>query len=226
MDTVATPDLAESPAQTLKIAVQEKGELRLLGYLDTLRSDPSIAVHEGSVDEALADPSLNMLLLGASGYQSIFDRIAEVRRQRPDLRILVASSHGDDETIVRCIQAGAKGYIDEACSLSELLQAVHIVAQGSIWAPRRLLSMFIDRVLSGPPGAFSAAKIDFTPREREVLELLVAGYSNREIARHMNIEERTVKAHVAKLLRKVGVPNRIALTMHTISHALLGPEHS
>jgi DNA-binding NarL/FixJ family response regulator len=53
--------------------------------------------------------------------------------------------------------------------------------------------------------------------------LLVGGYSNREIARRMGIEERTVKAHVAKLLRKVGVPNRIALTMHTINHALLEP---
>lgn len=225
MDPIATADPADSPPQTITIAVHERGELRLLGYQDSLRSDPTITVHVGPVEQALADPALNMLLIGASGHKSIFDRIAEIRRIRPDLRILVASSHGDDETIVRCIQAGAKGYIDEACSIPELLQAVHIVAQGSIWAPRRLLSIFIDRVLSGHPGAFSAAKIDFTPREREVLELLVAGYSNREIARHMNIEERTVKAHVAKLLRKVGVPNRIALTMHTISHALLGPEH-
>ncbi len=79
----------------------------------------------------------------------------------------------------------------------------------------------IERVLQSPGGAFVAGKIEFTPREREVLELLVAGRSNREIAHSMGIEERTVKAHVAKLLRKVGVQNRIALTMHTINHALL-----
>jgi DNA-binding NarL/FixJ family response regulator len=213
-----TPELTGS---IISLAVQESSELRLLGYREALGSDPQIQIFDGTVEAALADPSVHLLLIGAHGTESIFDRIAEVRRNRPDIRILVASSHGDDESIVRCIQAGAKGYLDEACSIPELLQAIHVVANGSIWAPRRLLSMFIDRVLSAPPGSFSPGKVEFTPREREVLELLVAGYSNREIARRMGIEERTVKAHVAKLLRKVGVPNRIALTMHTIHHALL-----
>lgn len=216
-------DASDAPLQ-FKVAIAESSELRLIGYQDALGSDPAVSVFHGTLEAALAASSVQLLVLGGSqGPGSLFDRIAHMRRQRPDLRILVASSHGDDETIVRCIQAGAKGYIDEACTVAEFLQAVHIVAQGSIWAPRRLLSTFIDRVLDAPPGSFSPGKIAFTSREREVLELLVGGYSNREIARRMGIEERTVKAHVAKLLRKVGVPNRIALTMHTINHALLKP---
>lgn len=219
-DTSIERDISVSAR--VSIAVQEVTELRLIGYHEALLSDPQIDLFKGTLQQALAAVDLQVLLMGLDGSTRLFDKIGEVRKVRPDLRILVASSHGDDESIVRCIQAGAKGYIDEACSIDELLQAVRIVAQGSIWAPRRLLSMFIDRVLDSPPGSYTGGKVDITPREREVLELLVAGQSNREIARRMDIEERTVKAHVAKLLRKVGVPNRIALTLHTLNHALLG----
>lgn len=213
----------EAAPQVVHIAVDEKSELRLLGYHEALRSDPAVKLFEGDLEAALADPSVNLLIIGARGSGAIFEQIAEVRRARPDLRVLVASSHGDDETIVRCIQAGAKGYIDEACSIPDLLQAIRILAGGSIWAPRRLLSKFIDRVLASPPGAMAPGKLYFTPRERQVLELLVAGCSNREIARRLTIEERTVKAHVAKLLRKVGVANRVALTMRAVNLGLLPP---
>jgi DNA-binding NarL/FixJ family response regulator len=61
----------------------------------------------------------------------------------------------------------------------------------------------------------------FTDREKEVLELLVAGRANKEIGSVLGIEERTVKAHVAKLLRKVGVQNRVALSVHAITHSLV-----
>jgi DNA-binding NarL/FixJ family response regulator len=61
-----------------------------------------------------------------------------------------------------------------------------------------------------------------TDREREVLSMLVAGKSNREIAIPLGIEERTVKAHVAKLMRKFGVQNRVMLSIHAVTHSLAG----
>ena len=84
------------------------------------------------------------------------------------------------------------------------------------------MSIFIDRVTSSPGKIFPAGRVTFTDREKEVLELLVAGRSNREIGQALQIEERTVKAHVAKLMRKVGVQNRIALSVHAITHSLVG----
>jgi len=65
--------------------------------------------------------------------------------------------------------------------------------------------------------------VTFTDREKEVLEMLVAGQSNKEIGAPLGIRERTVKAHVAKLMRKVGVHNRIALSVHAITHSLVSP---
>jgi DNA-binding NarL/FixJ family response regulator len=81
--------------------------------------------------------------------------------------------------------------------------------------------MFIERVTTSPGPIFPAGRVIFTEREKEVLELLVAGRSNKEIGSALGIVERTVKAHVAKLLRKIGVQNRIRLSVHAITQGLV-----
>ena len=81
--------------------------------------------------------------------------------------------------------------------------------------------MFIERVTTSTGRIFPAGRVTFTDREKEVLELLVAGRSNKEIGSALGIAERTVKAHVAKLLRKVGVQNRISLSVHAITQGLV-----
>lgn len=140
---------------------------------------------------------------------------------RPALRIIVTGSGMSDESVLKAIAAGAKGYVDEAGSPNEFIEALRIVNQGSVWASRRVLSTFIERVNASPGRIFNAGRSTFTQREKEVLEMLVAGRSNKEIGAALGIEERTVKAHVAKLMRKVGVPNRIALSVYAVTHSLV-----
>ncbi len=164
---------------------------------------------------------IDLVLLGTRAGQNLFDVMAGLKAARPDLRIIVTGSGADDETILKALAAGAKGYVDEAASPAEFIQAMRIVHQGSVWAPRRVLSIFIERVTSSPGRIFPAGRVTFTDREKEVLELLVVGRSNKEIGSVLGIEERTVKAHVAKLMRKVGVQNRIALSVHAITHSLV-----
>ena len=77
-----------------------------------------------------------------------------------------------------------------------------------------------------PAAPHAEEPLVFTEREREVLHLLVSGHSNKEIGAALGIEERTVKMHVAKLLRKAGVTNRIALSVHALTHSLLGVNQS
>ena len=164
---------------------------------------------------------IDLVLLGNRSGHNLFDLMASLKASRPDLRIIVTGSGMDEETILKAIASGAKGYVDEAASPKEFVQAIRIVNQGSVWAPRRVLSMFIERVSSAPGRIFPAGRVTFTDREKEVLEMLVAGRSNKEIGSALGIEERTVKAHVAKLMRKVGVQNRIALSVHAITHSLV-----
>jgi DNA-binding NarL/FixJ family response regulator len=146
--------------------------------------------------------------------------MASLKGTRPDLRVIVTGS-GEEGTILQALVAGAKGYVHEAASPAEFVEAVRIVSQGSVWASRRVISLFIERVSSAPGRVFPAGRVTFTDREKEVLELLVAGRSNKEIGSPLGIGERTVKAHVAKLMRKVGVQNRIALSVHAFTHSLV-----
>jgi DNA-binding NarL/FixJ family response regulator len=94
------------------------------------------------------------------------------------------------------------------------------VTAGSIWAPRRLLSKLIDRLLKGPDTSLTNASPHLTDREHQVLECIMQACSNREIAEQLGIEERTVKAHVGRLMRKTGTVNRTELSMRELNHPI------
>ncbi len=205
----------------IRIAVVESDPLRFVGFRALFDSEPDFELVSASLPDISVMQDIDLVLLGNRNGQNLFDVMASLKASRPDLRIIVTGAGMDEETILKAIAAGAKGYVDEAASAAEFVQAIKIVSQGSVWAPRRVLSLFIERVSSSPGRIFPAGRVAFTDREKEVLEMLVAGRSNKEIGSALGIEERTVKAHVAKLMRKVGVQNRIALSVHAITHSLV-----
>jgi DNA-binding NarL/FixJ family response regulator len=206
----------------IHIAVIESDPLRLVGFRALFESEPEFELVAASLQEIVSkQDNVDIVLLGSRGGLNLFDVVSTLKASRPDLRLVVTGTGADDETILKALAAGAKGYVDEAAPASEFVMAMRIVNSGSVWAPRRVLSMFIERVTSNPGRIYPAGRVTFTDREKEVLELLVAGRSNKEIGAVLNIEERTVKAHVAKLMRKVGVQNRIALSVHAITHSLV-----
>ena len=217
--TAMKPAPAKKPP--IRIAVVESDPLRFVGFRALFDSEPDFELISASLPDIGTLQNIDLILLGNRSGQNLFDTMASFKATRPDLRIIVTGSGMDEETILKAIASGAKGYVDEAASATEFVQAIRVVHQGSVWAPRRVLSMFIERVSSSPGRIFPAGRVTFTDREKEVLEMLVAGRSNKEIGAALGIEERTVKAHVAKLMRKVGVQNRIALSVHAITHSLV-----
>lgn len=223
-----TKNMKAAPAKKpmIHIAVVDSDPLRFIGLRSLFDDQPDLDLVSSTLDEVPRMQNVDLILLGnrSSGSGSVFDVMAGLKAARPDIRIIVSGNGVDDETILKALAGGAKGYVDEAATAAEFVQAIRVVHQGSVWAPRRVMSIFIDRVTSSPGKIFPAGRVDFTEREKEVLELLVAGRSNREIGQALQIEERTVKAHVAKLMRKVGVQNRIALSVHAITHSLVGQE--
>jgi DNA-binding NarL/FixJ family response regulator len=205
----------------IRIAVLESDPLRFVGFRALFDTETDMELLASSASELTSQANLDLVLLGSRNGSNLFDVMAGLKASRPDLRIIITGSGADDETILKALAAGAKGYVDEAAAAAEFVQAIRMVHQGSVWAPRRVLSIFIERVTTSPGRIFPAGRLTFTDREKEVLELLVAGRSNKEIGGELGIEERTVKAHVAKLMRKVGVQNRIALSVHAITHNLV-----
>jgi DNA-binding NarL/FixJ family response regulator len=216
--SAAKTALAKKP---IRIAVVESDPLRFVGFRALFDNEPDFELISASLAEISVLQNIDLVLLGNRNGQNLFDVMASLKAARPDLRIIVTGSGIDEETILKAIAAGSKGYVDEAAAPAEFVQAIRVVNDGSVWAPRRVLSMFIERVSTAPGRIFPAGRVSFTDREKEVLEMLVAGRSNKEIGAALGIEERTVKAHVAKLMRKVGVQNRIALSVHAITHSLV-----
>jgi DNA-binding NarL/FixJ family response regulator len=202
------------------VAILESDPLRLAGFKAVLDSEADLRLTAISLSEIGTAPDIDVLLVTGHSGQSAFREVEAMKATRPDLRIIVTGSVINDEIILNTLACGAKGYVDEAAPVKELVKAIHVVADGLVWAPRRVLAAFIERS-SKSPSLGSVGARTFTSREKEVLELLVEGRPNREIGLSLGIEERTVKAHVAKLMRKTGVQNRIMLTVHAITHSLI-----
>ena len=206
------------------IGLMDFEPLRVAGFESVFDNDPRVEVVATDLPGALADDQLEMVMLGLQNPAESFEVLARLKAARPRLKLIVMGSESDDETIISAIGAGAKGYLEETATPEQVMQCIEVVESGSIWAPRRVLSAFVDRMLDASEKPVLRHGFKLTERERAVLKLLVTARSNREIAEALGIEERTVKAYVARLMRKVGVENRIALSIRAASRSLTHEE--
>ena len=174
----------------------------------------------GNLEELLGSSALGFLVVDLLSSPNGIGMLEGIRRARPDLRLIVIGPEGDENLVMDSIVAGARAYLDPSAGPQVVRHAIEVVISGSIWAPRHLLSKLIDRLLKVPGAGLTGATPHLTDREEQVLELILMARSNREIARQLGIEERTVKAHVGRLMRKTGSDNRIELSMRALSGSL------
>jgi two-component system NarL family response regulator len=139
--------------------------------------------------------------------------IPAICRRAPGARVVVLTTFADDEDIYRALQLGAKGYLLKQCSSEELLQCVRAVHAGGTYIAPVIAGKLAER-LSGPR---------LSPRELEVLHLLVDGKTNKEIAVLLGIAEATVRVHVDHILEKLGVSSRTAACVTALERGLIRP---
>jgi DNA-binding NarL/FixJ family response regulator len=172
------------------------------------------------LEQIASSNDLAVLMLEArSGGDSLPDLIAKLRREIPAVRIVVVGESLDPLLIESVIGAGAKGYLAETASEAEIRMALEVVLDGSVWAPRKVLARLIEGGSASPAASTSSGDSvlkRMTAREREVLDHLMDGRSNRAIAEALGIDEATVKAHLGRMLRKTGAHNRVELTLRAI----------
>lgn len=203
----------------IRVAVAGDDPLRLIGFrafLDSERDPELIAIGLSEIEQ---NHGVDVVLLKDSS--DFGNQIEQLRAHNPEVRVIVTGPNPDEDSILKSITLGAKGYSGETASSAEFANAIRTVHQGLIWAPRRVFAMLIDRAMGTECGLGASGRAHITCREAEVLKMLAAGKSNKEIAAPLGIEERTVKAHVAHLMRKMGVQNRIALAIHAITHSMV-----
>ena len=211
----------------LKLGLVATDPLRILGLQTIFAEGASegwadarpVEIVPLSVPGALDASGVSLILIDAACTDHIFELLATFRRTRPHLRLIVLGLEEDHEHIQRIIGAGAKGYLAHTAKSSEVRLAIEIVQDGSAWAPRKVLANLLD--LSSTEERRTDVEPKFTERESEVLKLLVEGHPNRVIAGELGIDLATVKKHVGALMRKVGVKNRIALSVQVVNRKLL-----
>lgn len=203
----------EAPSNSAnRVGVVATDPLRVLGLKAIFSEVMQLEIVHLSVPGALDDANLGLVLIDAGCTPHLLELISTFRHARPQLKLIVLGDESGHEHIQRVIGAGAQGYLPLTAKESEIRMAIDTVRDGSVWAPRKVLAKLLDSQRSPVNPPTEAPR--FTPREVEVLHLLRAGQPNREIALSLGIDEGTVKAHIGRLMRKVGVNNRIALTIH------------
>ncbi|MFN3743410.1 MAG: response regulator transcription factor [Hyphomicrobiaceae bacterium] len=151
-----------------------------------------------------ADTDLVLLDLAMPGVQGLSGLLL-LRAQHPDIPVVVVSAHDDPETIRKCMEFGASGYVPKSLSVEEIRTAVETVLGGDIWVPS-------DIDLSRPAGSHAddvvARLSTLTPQQVRVLMMLGQGLLNKQIAYQLGVSEATIKAHVSAILQKLDVDSR------------------
>ena len=176
-----------------------------------------------------ADAEFDLVLLDLHlGDADGFDVLTELRSTYPALPVVVVSASDRTSDVIRAVDAGAMGFVPKRASNETLFEALHMVMSGGIYVPPMTMGSepaapkpegdTVPSVLqvvrehaqdSGfPTGAAQLAEIGLTPRQTEVLGLLLKGQPNKLIARELNLSVETVKDHVAAVLRALGVSSR------------------
>jgi DNA-binding NarL/FixJ family response regulator len=213
-------------------AVRE-GLVLLLGTLPGITVAGEAADGDAAVDlVATVKPQVVLMDLNMPGCDGVA-ATARITAEYPGTRVVVLTTYADDESIIGALQAGALGYLTKEATRAEIGRAVHAAAAGqAILDPgvqQRLLSAAARApgvpAAAGAPGtgASGGADDELTPREAEVLRLIAAGQSNREIARTLFVSEATVKTHVNRIFAKTGSRDRAQATRYAYTHGYADP---
>ena len=206
-------------------AVRE-GLVLLLGTL------PGIAVIGEAEDgeaavEAVAtkNPQVVLMDLNMPRCDGV-EATRRIRASHPRTQVVVLTTYSDDDSIIAALQAGALGYLTKDATRAEIGRAVLAAAAGqAVLDPavqQRLLSAAV-RAPAAVPAGPAPGDDDLTPREAEVLRLIAAGKSNREIARALFVSEATVKTHVNRIFAKTGSRDRGQAVHYAYQHGYADP---
>jgi DNA-binding NarL/FixJ family response regulator len=198
-----------------------------------LIADDDDLMRAGLVELLTVDPAIEVAGQAATGREAVeqarrlapdvvlmdvrmpdLDGIAatrELARTAPGVRVLILTTFEQDDYVFGALRAGASGFLLKRTRPEELLAAVHTIASGDSLLSPSVTRRVIDRMAQQPtPELADQARLDaLTPREREVLERVARGLSNREIAAALAVEESTVRTHVKRILMKLELRDRV-----------------
>jgi two-component system, NarL family, response regulator NreC len=145
-----------------------------------------------------------------------FEAARQMRKERPDIRVLFLSMYDDEDYLAECVEIGANGYVLKDSPADQLITAVREVHRGGSCLNLRLLTKLVDGFRSGNGTSVQPRFGTLTKREREILKLLAEGKSVKEIACEFDLSVKTVEAHKFNLMRKLDIHNKAQLVQYAI----------
>ena len=150
--------------------------------------------------------------------------IEKLRIEQPDIAVVILTTFNEDELMLRGLQAGARGYLLKDTDRTALFDTIHAAARGETLLNPTVMARLLLQTRTRAPQTGSDRPNTLSEREREVLEAVARGQRSKEIAAHLGISERTVKAHLASIYTKLGVDSRAAAIAVAAQQGLLRKE--
>ncbi len=215
----------------VRVLVVDDDDLMRAGLKAVLSSDEAIEVVGEAGDGRAAVRSarglspdvvlMDVRMPDLDGIAATSELLAAV----PEAKVLILTTFEQDDYIFGALSAGASGFLLKRAKPEELIAAIHAIAEGDSLLSPSVTRRVIERVAGQPVSDASAGKRldELTPREREVLEHVARGLSNREIASVFVIEESTVKTHVRRILMKLHLRDRVQAVIFAYESGLTRP---
>lgn len=213
----------------IRVLIVDDHEVVRLGLRILLEDQPEMEVvaEAGDANEALREvdrhrPHVAVVDIHLPGRNGL-EVCKEIRHRFPATRVVILTSSADDDFIAEALRAGASGYVLKQVGGGELVRAVQVAARGETALDPQTAARVVARLRDLENKAEADSFRDLSPREKDVLRLVAAGKSNKEIGAALSLSDITVRNYISNMLEKLSLANRVELAAFALTHHLIEP---
>ena len=220
----------EESAPTIDIVISDDHALFREGLRKLLDAEPGMHIVGEAVDgeetiKVVGQLKPHILLLDLSlPKMSGLEVLVELSKLGIDTRTIMLTAGIEREQVVEALQLGVRGIVLKHSALQVLLKSIRCVNEGQYWVGQEGVSDLIHALRRMKPSHSASGpgrNFGLSSREMEVIGLIVAGYTNKDLARELGISENTAKHHLTNIFDKLGVSNRLELVLYAVDHGLV-----